>query len=106
MPMTAEEFNAAVTDILGNVSDVGHVSQKLDELRTAFGEALTDAETRAKTIETLEGEKKSLQEANMNLFLKIGSPAKNDPDKEKEPEPPAEPDFESLFDDKGNLKKE
>lgn len=105
MPMTADEFNAAVTDILGNVSDVGHVSQKLDELRTAFGEALTDAETRAKTIETLEGEKKSLQEANMNLFLKIGTPQK-ETETEKETETPQETDFESLFDENGNLKKE
>lgn len=105
MPMTAEEFNAAVTDILGNVSDVGHVSQKLDELRTAFGEALTDAETRAKTIETLEGEKKSLQEANMSLFLKIGTPQKEN-DTEKKEELPEEPDFETLFDENGNLKKE
>lgn len=105
MPMTADEFNAAVTDILGNVSDVGHVSQKLDELRTAFGEALTDAETRAKTIETLEGEKKSLQEANMNLFLKIGTPQKETETEQKD-EPQAEPDFESLFDENGNLKKE
>lgn len=105
MPMTADEFNAAVTDILGNVSDVGHVSQKLDELRTAFGEALTDAETRAKTIETLEGEKKSLQEANMSLFLKIGTPQK-ETETEKKDETPAEADFESLFDENGNLKKE
>lgn len=105
MAMTADEFNAAVTDILGNVSDVGHVSQKLDELRTAFGEALTDAETRAKTIETLEGEKKSLQEANMQLFLKIGTPQK-ETETEKKDETPAEADFESLFDENGNLKKE
>ncbi len=105
MPMTADEFNAAVTDILGNVSDVGHVSQKLDELRTAFGEALTDAETRAKTIETLEGEKKSLQEANMNLFLKIGTPQKETKTEQKD-ETPEETDFESLFDENGNLKKE
>ena len=105
MPLTADEFNAAVTDILGNVSDVGHVSQKLDELRTAFGEALTDAETRAKTIETLEGEKKSLQEANMNLFLKIGTSQK-ETETEKKDEFPTEPDFETLFDENGNLKKE
>lgn len=106
MPMTREEFNSAVTDILGNLSDAGHVSQKLDELRTAFNDEVTDKESKAVQVTELENQKKSLQEANMQLFLKIGSPAQE----QKQDEPKQDtgagdaPTFDSLFGDDGNLK--
>lgn len=106
MPMTREEFNTAVTDILGNLSDAGHVSQKLDELRTAFNDEVTDKESKAVQVTELETQKKSLQEANMQLFLKIGTPATET----KEDDPKQDTDtadtvsFDSLFGDDGNLK--
>ena len=106
MPMTREEFNSAVTDILGNLSDAGHVSQKLDELRTAFNDQVTETETKNVQVTELETQKKSLQEANMQLFLKIGSPAPESKEDDTKPDAGAAdaPTFESLFGDDGNLK--
>lgn len=107
MPMTKDEFNAAVTDILQNVGDAGHVSQKLDELRTAFGEEITAKESSLQEVEQLKKDKQSLQEANMNLFLKIGTPVKDDENNTPKEEAKNEtPDFDALFDESGNLKKE
>lgn len=106
MPMTREEFNTAVTDILGNLSDAGHVSQKLDELRTAFNDEVTDKESKAVQVTELENQKKSLQEANMQLFLKIGSPAPEpkEDDAKQDTNTGDAPTFDSLFGDDGNLK--
>lgn len=106
MPMTREEFNSAVTDILGNLSDAGHVSQKLDELRTAFNDEVTDKESKAVQVTELENQKKSLQEANMQLFLKIGTPEPQTKEDDTKPDAGAAdaPTFDSLFGDDGNLK--
>ena len=106
MPMTREEFNTAVTDILGNLSDAGHVSQKLDELRTAFNDEVTDKESKAVQVTELEAQKKSLQEANMQLFLKIGTPApETKEDNTNQDTDTAETaTFDSLFGEDGNLK--
>ena len=108
MPMTREEFNTAVTDILGNLSDAGHVSQKLDELRTAFNDQVTDTETKTVQVTELEAQKKSLQEANMQLFLKIGTPAPETKEDDTKQDAGASdaPTFDSLFGDDGNLKSE
>lgn len=100
--MTIEEFNQIASEILGNISDVGSVSQNLERLRSAFGEQFAAAEAAAAEANDLKTRNESLQKANMELFLKIGESAV--PESESDAEEPEAMDFEELFNEKGELK--
>lgn len=102
--MTFEEFNTKSTEVLEKLDDQGAVSIILDELRAGFGE-LTEKvkEVEADNAELREKNDK-LQTANMELFLKVGNPVKEE--EEKEEEVVVEKiKYDDLFDDNGELKK-
>lgn len=101
--MTREEFANVSAEILANLADTGKVSELLDSLRNAFNDTLTESETNAKTAAELTEKNESLQAANMQLFLKTGVQEKLSAETETETETET-PDFDSLFDENGELK--
>lgn len=103
--MTFEEFNTKSTEVLEKLDDQGAVSIILDELRAGFGELAEKVRDVESENETLREKNDKLQNANMELFLKVGNPAKEE-EEEKEEEVVVEKiEYEDLFDDNGELKK-
>lgn len=106
--MTREEFTEKASHILDILDDRGAVSTALDEIRTGFYEEVEKRETAETSVTELTEKNKGLQEANMDLFLKVGKVATgkddtslDEPDEPKEKEP--EIKYDELFDDKGEL---
>ena len=99
--MTREEFNEIATEILNVLDDTGAVSTRLDDLRTGFNEEITAKETVEKERDELETRNASLQQANMDLFLRIGTPVEKEEEKEKEVI--IEKSYDDLFNDNGEL---
>lgn len=104
--MTVDEYNTKSGELLAAVSaeqiDSGKISTLLNELREAFTEEASGKANAEKTVTDLTEKNKSLQDSNMNLFLKVGEKAKDNPEKtpeEKSPENYAN-DFSGLFDEK------
>lgn len=104
--MTVDEYNTKSGELLAAVSaeqiDSGKISTLLNELREAFTEEASGKANAEKTVTDLTEKNKSLQESNMNLFLKVGEKAKDNPEKSGE-EKSSENypnDFSGLFDEK------
>ena len=96
--MTREELLQALTDI-GTIEDGAErrsrITQIHDEVKGVFdqNETLTASNTQ------LEADKKTLQEYNMELYLKMGSQKKKE-----DPKPEGEGlSYEKLFNEKGEL---
>ena len=103
--MTFEEFNTKSTEVLEKLDDQGAVSIILDELRAGFGELPEKVKEVEADNESLREKNDKLQNANMELFLKVGNPAMEE-EEEKEEEVVGEKiEYEDLFDDNGELKK-
>lgn len=102
--MTFEEFNTKSTEVLEKLEDQGAVSIILDELREGFGELTEKVKEVEADNAVLREKNDKLQTANMELFLKVGNPAKEE--EEKEEEVVVEKiEYDDLFDDNGELKK-
>ena len=105
--MTREEFNTKSVELLGAVSaekpDTGKISEMVEEMREGFNKEVTRAETAETNAADLKTKNESLQAANMNLFLKSGQLIKETEEKKIE-KPQEKIDFDSLFDEKGELK--
>jgi hypothetical protein len=99
--MKPEEFNARTQDILKNLTDQATVSTILAELVTDYNNEATEKATAKTTAEKLTSDNEKLRQANMDLFLKLGSDKKPDENTTK-PED-STPKFEALFDKDGNL---
>lgn len=104
--MTVDEYNTKSGELLAAVSaeqiDSGKISTLLNELREAFTEESSGKANAEKLVTDLTEKNKSLQESNMNLFLKVGEKAKDNPEKtteEKTGENYAN-DFSGIFDEK------
>lgn len=102
--MTFEEFNSKSTEVLEKLDDQGAVSIILDDLRAGFGELTEKVKEVEADNATLREKNDKLQTANMELFLKVGNPAK-DEEKEEEIEEVEKISYDDLFDDNGELKK-
>lgn len=100
--MTIEEFNELATSILNDLNDVGTVSTKLDDLRSGFNEEVGKREIAETEKAELEEKNASLQQANMDLFLRIGTPVKEEV--KEEVKEVIEKSYDDLFDDNGELK--
>ena len=100
--MTREEFSARCADIMDNLENRGDVSTMLDELRTAFYEVVEHGETVEAERDDLRARNDNLQQANMDLFLKVGKVATGEPEPEPEPEP-EKMSFDDLYDERGEL---
>lgn len=102
--MTREEFSQRCTDVLNNLENRGEVSTMLDELRTAYYEVVEHGETVEAERDDLRARNNNLQQANMDLFLKVGQIATGEPEPEPEPEPVEEKmSFDDLYDERGEL---
>lgn len=102
--MTREEFSARCADIMDNLENRGDVSTMLDELRTAFYEVVEHGEEVEAERDDLRARNDNLQQANMDLFLKVGKVATGEPDAEPENEPePEKMSFDDLYDERGEL---
>lgn len=105
--MTREEYNTKSGELMTELSaeqpDKGKISEALAELREGFQLEVTRAETAEKTAEDLKKTNESLQAANMSLFLRSGEIIKQT-EQTKTPEDRDKPfDFNTLFNDKGEL---
>ena len=109
--MTREEFTEKSASVLEALDDRGTVSLILDELRKGFYDEVDEKETLITERDDLKKRNEGLQEANMDLFLKLGKPATGIDDvideKIKKDSEPKEPElkYEELFDENGELKK-
>lgn len=104
--MTREEFTEKASHILEILDDRGAVSTALDEIRTGFYEEVEKRETAENSVSELTEKNKGLQEANMDLFLKVGKVATGEDEaKIDEPDTTKEPEikYDELFDEKGEL---
>lgn len=104
--MTVDEYNTKSGELLAAVSaeqiDSGKISTLLNDLREGFTEEASARANADKLVTDLTEKNKSLQESNMNLFLKVGEKAKDNPEKtaeEKTVETYAN-DFSGIFDEK------
>ena len=99
--MTREELMQKLTE-LGTVEDDAQrrliITEVSDEIKGVYDSNETLTASKSK----YEDDIKKLQEYNMQLFLKVGSPQKA---KEKEVEEPEQTlKYENLFNEKGELK--
>lgn len=101
MKLKPEEFKAKTAEILQNLSDQAKVSTLLAELAEHNDDAVVELTTATTTATKLTADNEKLRGANLELFLKVGSPAK--PEDKKKPEDTT-PKYEDLFDEKGELK--
>jgi hypothetical protein len=96
-----EEFKAKTEELLQNHTDQAKISTILAELNDDYIKEMTEKTTALTTAEKLVADNEKLRSANMNLFLKIGEPKKEE---QKTTPEDNTPKYESLFDENGNLK--
>lgn len=99
--MKPEEFKAKTAEILQNLNDQAKVSTILAELTTDYDGVTVDITTAKSTAEKLTADNEKLRQANLDLFLKVGT---TKPADDKKPDEDKTPKYEDLFDKDGNLK--
>jgi hypothetical protein len=72
--MKIDEFKNITQSILSNLSDQAKVSELLMTLNDDYGKQIATQEQLSTKVTEQEGNIKSLQETNMNLFLKVANP--------------------------------
>lgn len=102
--MKPEEFKAKTAEILQNLGDQAKVSTILAELTTDYDATMVDISTAKTTAEKLTADNEKLRQANLDLFLKVGSSKPETKPDNIKPDGDNTPKIEDLFDDKGNLK--
>lgn len=100
--MTREELLNVITE-LGTIEDPAERRSKIVTITNEINAVYDSNETLTADKTKLEGDKKKLQEYNMELYLQVGS--KKEDKKEEDPEDQTEElKYEDLFNDKGELK--
>lgn len=106
--MTRDEHKAAIQKLLGMVAPdhQAAASEMLTQLSEDYEQTLTTSEQAAANVQTLTANNETLREVNARLFLKVGSVEKPKDKPTPEPDKPCGeiPTFESLFNEKGELK--
>lgn len=98
--MKPEEFEQTTSSILSNLSDQAKVSEYLTQLNETYKTTYTTNQSFEQAIEENTKEINALKETNMNLFLKINQPPKdNDQNEEEQNEPPKT--YENLLKEMG-----
>ena len=77
--MELADYNAKTQEILAHLDDQGAVTTALAELTTAFNEEIATRAAAEKKADDLEKKNNKLKEDNMNLFLRVTVPDKNEP---------------------------
>lgn len=101
--MTYEEHTELIQQIRTNLEDEGKVSNLLAQLSDDYQETLSNLNDATRTSEELTQANEKLREANLDLFLKVGS-KKEEPENKLKEEDEEIKSFDDLFDDKGMLK--
>ena len=99
--MTREELLNKLTE-LGTIDDGAQRRQIVTELTDEVKLVYDSNETLTASNSKYEADNKKLQEYNMQLFLRVGSQQKPQP--QEEPEETENLNYEDLFDEKGDLK--
>ena len=94
-----EDFKKIVSEIVANLSDQGKVTDLLTQLDTGFETVSTNYDSLNTKLEDNENKIKSLQESNMNLFLRAHNPV---PDKLINNTEPLE--YDNLIKELGGIK--
>ncbi len=109
MPLSREQFNARMGEVLGMATPETHarMSEILTELTGEFDHALTESENAATKVQNLTKDNETLRKVNTDLFLKVGTPTKGSPDNveppKEEPDPSETLTYDKLFNEKGEL---
>lgn len=77
--MELVDYNAKTQEILAHLDDQGAVTTALAELTTGFNEEIAARAIAEKKASDLEKTNNKLKEDNMNLFLRVTVPNKNEP---------------------------
>ena len=101
MKLKPEDFKAKTAEILKSLDDQAKVSELLAELTEHNDETFVDFTAATETGTKLVSDNEKLRQANLNLFLKVGSEKKEE---ERKIEEDQTPKFEDLFDENGDLK--
>lgn len=107
--MTRDEFKQKMNGLIGCVASEHQAtaSETLAELSEGFESVFNENEDNKSKITELTANNENLRRVNTKLFLKVGEIPKGDPTPAPTPEGDPEPEkisFESLFNDKGELK--
>lgn len=104
--MNSEELNQFVTNIMGNATDQGALSEMLENLRTDYNERLTEIDNFKITNEELTKNNETLRNVNNKFMLKLGdlSDFTNNNNPPKNQEPPTQVGYDDLIDSNGRLK--
>ena len=76
--MELADYNAKTQEILAHLDDQGAVTTALAELTTAFNEEIAARATAEKKANDLEKKNNKMKEDNMNIFLLVTVPDKNE----------------------------
>jgi len=99
--MTKEEFNSLIQEI-GQIEDDVDRRDKLSILSDTYSPMFDTVDNLTQKNTQLTDDNEKLREANMKLFLRVGS--KTEPDKIEEDKPKEKLKFEDLFNEKGEIK--
>lgn len=97
---TPEDFNKFSEDILKAEGDQATLTTLLADMNGTFTDAIAKDIANNKKVETVSAENERLKKANMDLFLRIGTPAEPErkPDEpEKSELPPTARYMKSYF---------
>lgn len=97
--MERAEFKKIISDIVGNLSDQGKVTDLLTQLDSGFETVTTNHEALSTKIADYDTKIKSLQETNMNLFLRVSNPVETPKLNSTEPL-----SYDDLINDLGGVK--
>lgn len=105
--MTRDEFNAASALILAELQqespDVGKITENITLMTDGFSDEVSRAEVAEKKRDENAEQMKSLQQANMKLFMRIGEKATPEKTPELAPKAQETIDINTLFNEKGEL---
>jgi hypothetical protein len=99
--LTKEQHTKILNDLRSMCTDIGKASEILTELSDDYSSTLACVDDLTNKNAEFHKNNESLVKANGNLFLKLQMQEENK-EEEKEEEKPLT--FDSLFDEKGNLK--
>lgn len=100
--MKKEEFSSKLKEI-GSNEDITKIREQLLELEKEALKDYEERDTASNERDELRKNNETLREANMKLFLQVGS-GKNEPNGKDDNPKAKELKFEELFNEKGELK--
>jgi len=100
--LTPEEFKELTERILANLDNQATVTTTLAELIEHNTTLAAESKKAVETAEKMTKDNETLRQANLDLFLKVGTEKKEK--KEIPPEEDEKPSFDDLFDEDGELK--